>query len=511
MRSPLRSLHRRLAAAMGLTALAAFVSGAGLDTPSPLIAAIALVLALFWAPNAKLQRILDPIWRVLALLLTLRAAVHVVGSPDDVVLPMVDLLLLLLVSENLKESGAAGDTRVYSLSFALLVASCAYRPGVVFAVAFVTYAALATVTLMVGHFIRKLGEHGAREVKLESRFLLRVASLSGVMLALSALVFAAFPRVSRGWVARGNTPAASVVGFADRVSLAEHGGRIYPNPEIVLRVEFPDAAPQSMRDMYWRGRSYDFFDGVAWDRSPTIPRTAPSPGYYASTWPGGRLLQRIYAVPLDIPVVFGVQPVLNVSPRTRIRVLQDQVGDMWYLGGGVPTYDVTSISDKPTPEQLRDAPEGGFPGERHYLQLPPLSRRVRALADSLTAHATTRYDKVMAIQDWLQRFRYTLELPATPREATLENFLFRRRAGHCEYFSTALAVLLREEGIATRNVNGFLGGEWNDYGKYLSVTMNEAHSWVEVFFPGYGWVPFDATPAATTDVAQQQHGWLDRY
>ena len=506
--TPLRVLHRRLAAAMGLTALAAFISGAGLDTPSPLIAAGALVIALFWAPGPRLQRVLDPVWRVVALLMTGRAVLYVLTSPEDVVLPMVDLLLVLLVSENLKESGAAGDTRVYSLSFALLVAACAYRPGVVFALSFVTYTALAIVTLMVGHLIRKLAEHEARDVRLDRSFLLRITSLSTVMLALSALVFAAFPRVSRSWVSRGQTSSGSVVGFSDRVSLAEHGSRIYPNPEVVLRIEFPQEPPRDVRDLHWRGRSYDFFDGVAWGRSPTLPRTTPPVSYYVASWPSERLLQRIYAVPLDIPVIFGLQPVLNVEPHARMRVMQDNVGDLWYFGATVPTYDVYSAAKMPSAEALRTVPNTSFPGEGHYLQLPPLSRRVRALADSVTANAVTRYDKVMAVQNWLHTFRYTLELPATPREATLENFLFRRRAGHCEYFSTAMAVLLREVGIPTRNVNGFLGGTWNDFGQFLTVTQNEAHSWVEVFFPGYGWVPFDGTPAASTDIAQAQQNWF---
>ncbi|HEX6559374.1 MAG TPA: DUF3488 and transglutaminase-like domain-containing protein [Longimicrobiales bacterium] len=503
--SALRTLHRRLAAAMGLAALAAFISGAGLETPAPLLAAGALTLALVWAPGPRLQRVLDPLWRILALSLAARAVLRIVTSPDDVVLPMVDLLLVLLVSENLKESGAAGDTRVYSLSFALMVAACAYRPGVVFALSFVAYSALAVVTLTVGHLIRKLAEHQVREVRLERAFLLRIAALSSVMLALSALVFAAFPRVSRGWVMRGTQPGASVVGFSDRVSLAEHGGRIYSNPDVVLRVEFPNELQPITRPLYWRGRSYDAFDGVAWARSPAMPRAAPSAMYYATHWGGRRLLQRIYAVPLDIPVLFGVHAVLDVRPHFGIRAMQDIVGDLWYFGSATPTYDVVSAIDRPTAAALRAAPQGELPAERYYLQLPPLSRRIKVLADSLTAHAATRYDKVMAVQSWLQtQFRYTLDLPATPREATLDYFLFRRRAGHCEYFSTALAVLLREVGVPTRNVNGFLGGAWNDFGKFLTVTQNQAHSWVEVYFPDYGWVPFDGTPAATADVARQQ-------
>lgn len=506
----LRLLHRRLAAGMGLAAVAAFIAGAGIETPMPIIAAAILIIALIWAPPARVQRPLDYGWRALALLLTARAVYRVFVSPDDVVLPMVDLLLLLLASETWRESGAAGDTRVYSLSFALLVASSAYRPGIVFALAFISYTGLAVVALMVGHLIRKLSLHQARDVKLERGFLLRIASLSGVMLALSALVFAAFPRVTRGWMTRTAVQTTSMVGFSDRVSIGEHGSRIAPNPEVVLRVEFPDQAPANVRNLYWRGRSYDFFDGVAWSRSTGVPRTYASMGFYSARWPSARVQQRIYAMPLDVPVIFGVHPALFIQPHSRMRPMQDNVGDLWYYGGGAPpSYSVISAAEQPSVDELRVPYEEAVRGERYYLQLPPLSARIRALADSLVSNQPSRYDSVMAVHQYLRRqFRYTLNLPASAREATLEHFLFRRRAGHCEYFSTALAVLLRSVAIPARNVNGFLGGRWNEFGQFVTVTQNEAHSWVEVWFPRYGWITFDGTPAATTDAAQQFRDWL---
>jgi hypothetical protein len=155
---------------------------------------------------------------------------------------------------------------------------------------------------------------------------------------------------------------------------------------------------------------------------------------------------------------------------------------------------VWSPAAAPLVEDLR-AVEGGYtPSARYFLQLPALDPRIPALVDSLTAGLPTRYDRVEAIQRHLRSFRYTLELPATARETSLEHFLFQRRAGHCEYFSTAMVVLLRAAGIEARNVNGFLGGEWNEFGSYLAVTQNQAHSWVEVWFPEYGWVTFDPTP-----------------
>jgi hypothetical protein len=261
--------------------------------------------------------------------------------------------------------------------------------------------------------------------------------------------------------------------------------------------------------LYWRGRSYDYFDGVSWRRSSSVPRTLATTAFYAARWPGERITQRIFATALDVPVIFGLHPVIFVQSHTRMRPLADNAGDLWYHGSGAPSYTTISAAQAPTPAALRAAYGEAVRGEQYYLQLPNLPERIHALADSLTRYQPTRYDSVRAVQQWLRtNFRYTLELPATARAATLDHFLFQRRAGHCEYFSTALVVLLRSVGIPARNVNGFLGGRWNEFGEFVTVTQNQAHSWAEVWFPRYGWVTFDGTPAANADVAQQRENWL---
>ena len=487
-------LHRRVTAAMALAALAGFVSGAGLAGPAPVLAAAALILAFFWQPSRVLSSRIEPALRVAALALAVRAFYHIIAIPQDVVLPMVDLLLLLLCAEALRRRDANGDARLHSLSFALLVASAAYRPGVGFAVAFLAYIALTTLALLVGHLRRQTERRRLRNVSLKAGFLLRTAALSAIVLAVSGAVFVAFPRVSRGWVSRGMSNPRPMVGFGDQVSLGEHGARIEGNPEVVLRVEFPSGEPADPERLYWRGRSYDRFDGVRWRRSNPY---AFARSRAERSWPGQELTQLIYAVPLETPVLFGVHPIVQIRPRSRIQPIRDGHGDYMYLGVAEPVYTVASRATPPAPDVLRGSAHALPPGGEIHVQLPRLSARVAALADSLTAGASNDYDRVRAIEVWLRtRFRYTLDLPATAREATLEHFLFERRAGHCEYFSTALAVLLRTQGIAARNVNGFLGGEWNDFGNYLTVTQNQAHSWVEVWFADAGWVPFDATPAA---------------
>jgi hypothetical protein len=101
-------------------------------------------------------------------------------------------------------------------------------------------------------------------------------------------------------------------------------------------------------------------------------------------------------------------------------------------------------------------------------------------------------------------YGYTIDLKAGGQEP-LADFLFNIREGHCEYFATAMAIMLRSQGIASRVVNGFQTGEYNDAAGAFIVTQKEAHSWVEVYFPETGaWVTFDPTPAAGRNLSAQE-------
>ena len=509
----LELLHRRLIVGMSLVSLGAFAGGAGFEPISAVVAALVLIVAFVWHPDADLSLRLERFWLPIAVVLVLRSLYHVFLIGDDVVIPVVDLLLLLLCAEALRSLDAPNDARLYSLTFALLLASTAYRPGVLFALAFVAYVVLATVALVVGHLRRKSEQHRVQENIVSRRFLTGVAGLSGVTLMMSGMVFLAFPRMSRGWASRGEVTATSIAGFADEVSIGSHGSSILANPAIVLRVEFPDGTPEDIFSLHWRGRSYDRFDGVRWSRSVALP-PAIAPDRWYEAWGPERIRQQIYAAPLDVDVLFALHPLLEArSDNPRIQPLFDNAGDHVYWGSGAPSYDASSVADRPTPQALREARGGFSPARRHYTQLPTLSPRVGALADSLTRGLDNNYDKASAINDFFhEEFAYTLELPGSAREATLEHFLFERLEGHCEYFSTAMVVLLRSVGIHSREVNGFLGGQWNDFGQYLAVTQNEAHSWVEVWFPGYGWVEFDPTPAgAGSSAAVSSWLWPGRF
>ena len=125
---------------------------------------------------------------------------------------------------------------------------------------------------------------------------------------------------------------------------------------------------------------------------------------------------------------------------------------------------------------------------------------ITALAQSIVraARAITPYDQAKAIESWFiekGRFTYTLQPPSAPTGVRpLDNFLFNSRKGFCQDFSTAMNVMLRMLGIPSRQMSGFSAGVLDDKTRQYFVNSVEAHSWVEVFFPGYGWIPFEPTP-----------------
>ena len=135
-----------------------------------------------------------------------------------------------------------------------------------------------------------------------------------------------------------------------------------------------------------------------------------------------------------------------------------------------------------------------------YMQLPDgvITPRMAALNESLRAGTSNSYDYVAAVENWLRNeLAYTTDLPepSSPEANVVDEFLFDWQRGHCEYFATAMVILLRQQGVPARIVNGFLGADYNTVGGYFAVRQANAHSWVEVFFPESGWVEFDPTPA----------------
>ncbi|WFR63118.1 transglutaminase-like domain-containing protein [Paenibacillus amylolyticus] len=172
----------------------------------------------------------------------------------------------------------------------------------------------------------------------------------------------------------------------------------------------------------------------------------------------------------------------------------------------VKNYTADIMVPVASPEQLRlleKTGKGNDPASirRTYLQLPTsLPGRVQTLAKEIVQGSETRYDAVQAVKTYLAAHaEYSLDTRMPPRGTDfVDDFLFVTREGYCNHFSTAMIVLLRAEGIPARWVKGFGPGvaDPNIPGQYI-ISQGDAHSWVEVYFPGAGWMPFEATPGFT--------------
>ena len=208
--------------------------------------------------------------------------------------------------------------------------------------------------------------------------------------------------------------------------------------------------------------------------------------------------QTMIVEPMDIPMIFGVPRIVELQAAFQY-VNRDAYGSLRHRNGFERvTYTVYSDRSTPAESALRADKMPYTTDVQNYRDLPDVyDRRIADLAKQITEKIGNRYDKAKAVEGHLRNnFGYTLEQKAGGEEP-LADFLFNVREGHCEYFATAMAVMLRTQGIATRVVNGFHGGEYNDTADVLVVRQRNAHAWVEVYFPGEDvWITFDPTPAS---------------
>jgi transglutaminase-like putative cysteine protease len=217
-----------------------------------------------------------------------------------------------------------------------------------------------------------------------------------------------------------------------------------------------------------------------------------------SAAPTTRIVQTFYVESQEPNVVFGAyRPSEIYFPAAGLRVDRyDSIRSPILLDPGM-IYSVVSEVPVLSSGALRPL-RPTWPREdlERYTQLPSsLPSRVGELAHRITDGRPSVYDKVLAVQRWLRaNTRYNLNIPPDPAGTDpIDEFLFVRRQGFCEHIATAMALLLREVGIPTRLVTGFGPGERNPLTGYFEVREREAHAWVEVLYPGVGWVPYDPT------------------
>ena len=348
----------------------------------------------------------------------------------------------------------------------------------------------------------------------------------GLLVLIVVLAFPFFliaPRTATSALKRGGNGVSGLVGFSDTVRLGQIGA-LKGSDEIFMHVRIDRLSAMPRTGLHWRGVALDEFTGNGWNRSRVAGRVPPrdsETGLFklGTTEDVRRLTEQTFIIePVDTPVLFGAPRILGVQGELPLLSVDSE--------GGLQTrphdqerlaYKVYSDTTEPGDEVLRADRLQYLTDSVRYLELPSnLNPQIGALARSVIVKsgARTWYDASRAIETHLRdNYGYSLEMKASGPDP-LSDFLFNVKRGHCEYFSTAMAVMLRTQGVATRVVNGFLPGEYNAAAGAFTVRQSDAHSWVEVYFPETNsWVTFDPTPSAgrTSHERKGLTGALSKY
>ena len=533
--------HKATTYALLAFAYLAMTAGGGLSPMISLLGAAGLVISWWWEPPIIAWGRWAWVWTASSLLVLGYSVLSAVATADYLRVG-AEFLIWLVVAKACNRASARDWQQLYLLAFLMLVAGSVLNAELTYGLCFLGFVITATWSLTLFQLRREMedsflvkhaDDQSSERVQvrriLESRrivtgrFLLGTALLSlGVFLG-AAMLFLALPRVGVGFL--GNRRSGlSMAGFSDGVKLGGHGV-IKRDSTVVMRVELdPQWGDRNAQAIHWRGVSFDRYSRGNWSRSRAAPLTKSTTMqsgfrrerrhllYDKSRMTNAQLVarlagaavQNIYLDPLDSDVLFGASMplVFEADHQGRPGRIPNERNDEVRLGhSGTIHYQVTSRLTEPSPVELRRAPVELPASYDVYLQLPPeITERTRELAQQITAGKTTPYDRAVAIRDWLtQNLAYTLEQADPGAQEAVDFFLFTRKKGHCEYFASAFVVLARAVGIPSRNVNGFLGGEWNEYDQYVAVRAGDAHSWAEVYFGQAGWVTFDATPPGQVD------------
>jgi hypothetical protein len=467
------------------------------------------------------------------------------GANETALVAMLAKLILFLTAIKLfQKKGDRDWLFLYLMSFfeVLLAAGISISPS--FLASLILYL-LVTICAIIAFEIRKTSrlvsersETGASSKTKRSEFPLadarasdrsrlsdklikRLPSTAIVLLVLIILVaaplFFAFPRVGGGGLGSSPSVFSSITGFSDTVNLGQIG-QLKQNDQIVMRARIENAKMDNLNATRWRGIALDTFNNKTWSKS--------SYRYTDLINDNGRYLldrteseknvtvQTIYLEPIDSQVLFLLGRPLAIQ-GDFINLKRDSGGAVSFLRSDFDrmSYKVASDTSLPPVSGLQADETLYSPDAQRYLQLPEkFDERIAQLAAQITEGKTNRYDQAAAIEKYLQNeFGYTLDLKAGGDEP-LADFLFNVREGHCEYFASAMAIMLRTRGVATRIVNGFQLGEYNETADVYVVKQKSAHSWVEVYFPGENvWIPFDPTPFAGQNDGAASTGVLSSF
>ena len=492
------ALRRAVLVAAVLGQVAAATAGV---LPWPVLpATVAATIAGVWIAGKfpGRARLLNRTAHLLVLVAVLALAPKVVaGGPTGIRGSLGLMLVLVQTSQSLAWRTKADLRTGLVCTVGLLVLGASFAPDILVGVPLLAgWAASVRAAALFGY--ARTGDR--TDVTAPGGTVPRTAALTATTLVLGLVAFLIVP-VPQDSVLRNTLAAAAAeVQTATRAS----GPVAFSGPRIDLRTRGelstrPVAAVPDQSPGLWRSNIYSDYDGQNWTAPAGYRRVRGQiPWVLRTPAAAGRAAQaRVTVLGFRSGTVWAPgEPVTVVSADGPAGATADSTGMVRFVPGP-GAYDVTSELPVQDPAVLRAA-TGKDPEDGKWISLPlTITPRVRELATQLTASAPTRYDKVLAIEQWLAantRYRLDSAVP-DPGEDAVDRFLFVDREGFCEQYAAAETVLLRAVGVPARFVTGLAYGTPQDDGTRL-YRETDLHAWTEVWYPGSGWSSSDPTAGA---------------
>lgn len=392
--------------------------------------------------------------------------------------PVISVLAIMLAVRLSGEKTVRHSLQIYALSIFCLASSSLFDLSPIFLIylgLLLFTVALALVLLTFQNL-----DHTMTVSVPDLKRILFSALLMPVLAApLLLLFFPILPRTKLPLWHFLTPPATRTTGYSETVEPGSQSS-IAELRSLAFRAEMER---QTQPQLYWRGTVFNRTDGVRWTRFAQIPAELPESA-------GQTVSQVIYPEPSATHTLVALDRPVSLA-LYRMKRSPDGVFEIIGTAGSRLSYAAKSLSSGLV--ALHNSIDRSF-----YLQLPNrLPPRIKALTSEISRAGNDRA-KVQFLESYFRNggYRYSTKDLATGAGA-LEQFLFETKRGHCEFFASSFALLLRAAGVPCRLVGGYLGGEYSSLGGYYLVTDDKAHVWVEAYIEGSGWVRIDPSSFAS--------------
>ena len=399
---------------------------------------------------------------------------------QDIITPALESLLVLLSIKFIEDKDTRDYLQIFLISILIFVGTTIFSFEISFIIYFLIFIFLFNLAIV---FLTYFSQDKKLTFSLKeiTKISYKTTLIPLISIPITIFLFFALPRTPYPFFNFSGSTLTARSGFSENVKLGTVSN-IQEDNSIIFRANMEKIDDEHL---YWRGITLEYFEGDEWsdiDTGPIDKKTKVE---------GDTIYQTIYLEPYSGTYFFGLDKPVNVTGNRNIFKKDDFTFYTKDILSNRVRYDVISI--------LSDTIEEKIPQNSYYLQLPEnISQDIKNL--SLSFQSGNELDTVKNVENYLKNgdYRYSLKnLPTSNKP--IDEFLFDKKQGNCEYFATSMAIILRVNGIPSRVVAGYRGGVYNDLGNYYILRQSNAHLWVEAYIDNIGWIRFDPTTSLLSE------------